>query len=207
MSIFIDSHELATKKDIVNPNLLTRSKSCVMSTPAGQVAFGDFISLSSKNAGSIYLADNVKNPGIKDKGTAYFKIEKNTYYTQSLWITSSTKLNIAHVDNMNFQDNAFVGATTLNANVIDLGSYKYKLIGSFYSANLANFDISYIINFIGVLGLTTTTPIKISFDALKIEKGTISTDWVPNSNDIAWQSDIDELTKRIEALEKKVTNV
>ena len=199
MQLFAGGDEFAKKKDIINPNLLDKSKSFIMQTPAGTVDCGKFIKYSKQAKGSIYLSLAQSNPGFIDQGTAYFSWEPNTYYTQSLWFTSSVKLNIPENVLMIFQNNQFKNANTISSKMISLGNNQYKIIGSFYSGTtMANFDIGYIKNFQNIVN----TDANIRFDALKIEKGTISTPWCPAYEDYAMKSDLDALKAEIEQLKQ-----
>lgn len=202
MQIFGGGDELAKRKDIVNPNLLDKSKSFIMHTPAGDVDCGKFIKYSKQNSGSgaIYLSSAQSNPGFKDQGTAYLSCEPNTYYTQSLWLTSSAELTTLDPSQLCFVTNKYIIADTINPKIISLGNNQYKIIGSFYSGTtINNFDIGYIKEFQNII----TADANIRFDALKIEKGTISTTWCPAYEDYAMKSDIDALKAEIEQLKQK----
>ena len=204
MSIFIDKHELAERKDIINPNLLDKSKSFIMYIPLGDLDCGKFIKYSKSVAGSIYLSDAQSNPGIKEQRTAYFPCEPNTYYTQSLWLTSSAKLNEPENYQVAFISNQEKSNDTINPKLINLGNNHYKIVGSFYSGtNMTNFDIGYIKGFSKLLSADAN----IRFDALKIEKGTIATPWCPawcpTYDDYAMKSDLDALKAEIEQLKQK----
>lgn len=202
MQLFGGGDEFAKRKDIVNPNLLDKSKSFIMHTAAGDADCGKFIKYSKQNSGSIYLSPAQSNPGFKDQGTAYFSCEPNTYYTQSLWLTSSVKLTIPALENnqMQFVTNQYASTDTINQKLISLGNDQYKIIGSFYSGTtINNFDICYITDFQNII----TTNATIRFDALKIEKGTISTTWCPAYEDYAMKSDLDALKAEIEQLKQK----
>lgn len=200
MQLFAGGDEFAKKKDIINPNLLDKSKSFIMQTPVGAVDCGKFIKYSKQTKGSIYLSSAQSNPGFKEQGTAYFSCEPNTYYTQSLWLTSSVKLTTLNKNQMSFQTNQSINTDTINQKIISLGNDQYKIIGSFYSGTtINNFDIGYITSFQNII----TTDANIRFDALKIEKGTISTTWCPAYEDCALKSDLDALKAEIEQLKQK----
>lgn len=200
MQLFAGGDEFAKRKDIVNPNLLDKSKSFIMQTPLGAADCGTFIKYSKQTKGSIFLSSAQSNPGFKDQGTVYFSCEPNTYYTQSLWLTSSVKLTTLSKNQMNFQTNQYISTATINQKIISLGNNQYKIIGSFYSGTtITNFDIGYITNFQNII----TTDANIRFDALKIEKGTISTTWCPAYEDCALKSDLDALKAEIEQLKQK----
>ncbi|WP_304228441.1 hypothetical protein [Lactobacillus kitasatonis] len=201
MQLFGGGDEFAKRKDIVNPNLLDKSKSFIMHTPVGDANCGQFIKYSKQNLGSIYLSSAQSNPGLKDQGSAYFSCEPNTYYTQSLWLTSSVKLTIPTLEKnqMNFQTNQNICTDTINQKMISLGNNQYKIIGSFYSGTtINNFDICYITDFQNIINADAN----IRFDALKIEKGTISTQWCPAYEDYAMKSDLDALKAEIEQLKQ-----
>lgn len=194
--------ELATVKDIVRPNLLANSKKCEMRTPAGNIQFGKFITLSSNNQGSIYLSDSDVNKGIKKDGTTYLPIEQNTYYTQTLWFTTD-----AQVDSSNFSSNFLFYSSNGSRYILSgvevhqIVGNQYKVSGYFNSKTNSDFDLGYIINFTQCLKITSTAQIR--FDALKIEKGTESTDWCPAYDDYVMQSDLDDLKAQIEQLKSK----
>lgn len=194
--------ELATVKDIVRPNLLANSKKCEMKTPVGNIQFGKFITLSSNNPGSIYLSDADVNKGIKKDGTTYLPIEQNTYYTQTLWFTTD-----AQFDSSNFPSN-FIFYSSNGSQYILSGvevhqivGNQYKVSGYFNSKTNSDFDLGYISHFNQCLKITSTAQIR--FDALKVEKGTESTDWCPAYDDYVMQSDLDDLKAQIEQLKSK----
>ena len=200
MQLFAGGDEFAKRKDIVNPNLLDKSKSFIMQTPAGTVDCGKFIKYSKQKKGSIYLSPAQSNPGFKDQGTAYFSCEPNAYYTQSLWLTSSVELTTLGKNQMSFQTNKIIGTDTINQKIISLGNNQYKIIGSFYSGTtINNFDIGYITSFQNLI----TADANIRFDAIKIEKGTVATPWCPAYEDYAMKSDLDALKAEIEQLKQK----
>lgn len=194
--------ELALAKDIVRPNLLANSKKCEMRTPAGNIQFGKFITLSPNYSGSIYLSDADVNKGIKKGGTTYLPIAQNTYYTQTLWFTTD-----AQVISSNFPSNFLFYSS--NSSLYPLSSVEvhqivgnqYKVSGYFNSKTNSDFDLGYISNFTQCLKITSTAQIR--FDALKIEKGTESTDWCPAYDDYVMQSDLDDLKAQIEQLKSK----
>ena len=100
---------------------------------------------------------------------------------------------------MNFQTNQNIGTDTINQKIISLGNDQYKIIGSFYNGTtINNFDIGYIKNFQNIVNTDTN----IRFDALKIEKGTISTTWRPAYEDYAMKSDLDALKAEIDRLKQ-----
>lgn len=206
MSVFIGDKakrvELAERKDAINPNLLEKSKSFVMHTPWGNVECGSTIHCAKSVVGSIYLADDTRNVGLKADGSTYFSCEPNTYYTQSLWITSSVALNDATNGNVTFENTSATDNDTIDPKLVNLGNNHYKIVGSFYSGtNIANFDIGYIKNFQEFLSADAG----ISFDALKIEKGTTATDWCPALADYAWKPDIASLQSTLNSINSQVT--
>lgn len=194
--------ELATVKDIVRPNLLANSKKSEMNTPAGIIQFGKFITLTPNNQGSIFLTDADVNKGIKKGGTTYLPIEQNTYYTQTLWFTTD-----AQVISSNFWENYFFYSTNKsryllsNVEVHQVVGNQYKVSGYFNSKTNSDFDLGYITNITECLNITSTAQIR--FDALKVEKGTESTDWCPAYDDYVMQSDLDNLKEQIEQLKSK----
>ena len=202
MQLFAGGDEFAKKKDIVNPNLLDKSKSFIVQTPAGAVDCGKFIKYSKQNAGSIYLSQIQINSGFADQGTTYFLCEPNTYYTQSLWLTSSVELTTLEKNQMAFQTNQYGGTDTINQKIISLGNNQYKIIGSFYSGTtINNFDIGYIKNFQNLI----TADANIRFDALKIEKGTIPTTWCPAYEDCVMKSDLEDYVAKSDYVTCNIT--
>lgn len=194
--------ELATAKDIVRPNLLANSKKCEMKTAAGNIQFGKFITLSSNDSGSIYLTDADVNKGIHKDGTTYLPIEQNTYYTQTLWFTTD-----AQFDSSNFPSNCLFYSSNGSQYILSgvevhqIVGNQYKVSGYFNSKTNSDFDLGYIGNFNQCLKITSTAQIR--FDALKVEKGTESTDWCPAYDDYVMQSDLDDLKAEIEQLKSK----
>lgn len=199
---FVNGEKLATAKDIVRPNLLANSKKCEMLTPAGNIQFGKFITLSPNNLGSIYLSDADVNKGIKKDGTTYLPIEQNTYYTQTLWFTTD-----AQVIPNNFSSRLWFYSSNnsqypfSSVEVHQIVGNQYKVSGYFNSKTNTDFDLGYIRTFVQCLKITSTTQIR--FDALKVEKGTESTDWCPAYDDYVMQSDLDNLKEQIEQLKSK----
>ena len=199
---FVNGEKLATAKDIVRPNLLANSKKCEMVTPAGNIQFGKFITLSPNNLGSIYLSDADVNKGIKKDGTTYLPIEQNTYYTQTLWFTTD-----AQVIPNNFSSRFWFYSSSKSqyplssVEVHQIVGNQYKVSGYFNSETNTDCDLGYIRNFVQCLKITSTTQIR--FDALKVEKGTVATDWCPAYDDYAMQSDLDDLKAQIEQLKSK----
>lgn len=198
---FVNGENWATAKDIVRPNLLANSKHCQMGgiIPTN---FGEFVNFDPSANGSIYLSDNIVNKGIRKDGTTYFALENNTYYVQTLWFTTSVSIKPVKFDEF-FVVYSSAGASKKmsNVKVTKLGNNRYKVSGYFNSEAYADFDLVYIQNFGSCLGVTSK--MQIRFDALKIEKGTESTDWCPAYDDYVMQSDLDDLKAEIEQLKSK----
>lgn len=201
MQLFGGGDEFAKKKDIINPNLLANSKKCEMQTQAGSIQFGKFITLSPNNIGSIYLSDAVSNKGIHKDGTTYLPIEQNTYYAQTLWFTTDVQ-----VISSNFHSNLLFYSSNgsqypfSSVEVHQIVGNQYKVSGYFNSKTNSDFDLGYIGNFNQCLKITSTAQIR--FDALKVEKGTESTDWCPAYDDYVMQSDLDALKAEIDQLKQ-----
>lgn len=194
--------ELATAKDIVRPNLLANSKKCEMLTPAGNIQFGKFITLSPNNLGSIYLSDADVNKGIHKEGTTYLPIEQNTYYTQTLWFTTDAQVIPDNFSSsFRFYSSSSSQYRMSGVEVHQIVGNQYKVSGYFNSKTNTDFDLGYIYNFGQCLKITSTAQIR--FDALKVEKGTVATDWCPAYDDYAMQSDLDDLKAQIEQLKSK----
>lgn len=200
--LYANGSKLALIKDIVKPNLLANSKKCEMRTPAGNIQFGKFITLSSNNLGSIYLSDADVNKGIKKDGTTYLPIEQNTYYTQTLWFTTDAQvISNNFAPNMLFYSSNNSQYVLSNVKAHQIVGNQYKVSGYFNSKTNSDFDLGYISNFTQCLQITSTAQVR--FDALKVEKGTESTDWCPAYDDYVMQSDLDDLKAQIEQLKSK----
>lgn len=203
--IYADIAELAAKEDVINPNLLKNSKNYEVTGPfePKKISFGQFTSIDlSRNTDSLYLTDSQVNDGIHVNASTYFGIEKNTYYTETLWFTTDTAINPDFTNSMRFSSTTGANIAMSDVNFKNLGNNHYKVSGYFDSKNNTDVDLAYISRF--VTALKVVSSIKVRFDALKLEKGQTSTDWCPSYLDYAKQSDVDELRTEIQALKSKL---
>lgn len=197
---YVNGERVDLTRKVVNPNLIPNSKKLNIKGIV-QTDFGKFVSIDNSMKGSIYLSDFNVNEGIHTDGTTYMSIEKNTYYTQSFWFTTNKAINPDFTNNYIFTSLTAPSQYLSNTECVDLGNNHYKVSGYFNSGNGTDFDVMYVTNFVKCLKITD--PIQIRFDALKIEKGTESTDWCPAYDDYAMQSDLDDLKAQIEQLKSK----
>ena len=194
--------ELALAKDIVRPNLLANSKKCEIRTPAGNIQFGKFITLNPNNLGSIYLTDAASNEGIHKDATTYLPIEQNTYYAQTLWFTTDAQVILSNfASNYIFYSSNGSRYLLSGVEAHQIVGNQYKVSGYFNSKTNSDFNLGYIGNFSRCLKIASTAQVR--FDALKVEKGTESTDWCPAYDDYVMQSDLDDLKTQIEQLKSK----
>lgn len=199
--IYANGEKIALDKDIVKPNLMPNSKKLNIGG-AMHTDFGKFVSIDNSIKGSIYLSDFDVNEGIHAKSTTYMSVEKNNFYTQSFWFTTNKKINPDFSNNVFFTSLTEPNRIFSDIKCIDLGNNHYKVSGYFNSRDSTNFDLLYITNFSA--GLKITEPIQIRFDALKIEKGTESTDWCPAYDDYVMQSDLDDIKSQLDQLKSKL---
>lgn len=186
MSIFIDKHELAEKKDIVNPNLITGSK--------------DFTGSKWVN-----ILENVQ----KDKYLDFTAICVN-------WAWSGTSQYIAVNKGETFTASMYVKTPAGYSNswyialANDEGDYKRVDVDSNSktingTGNWQKTSITFTIT--GDSGairprIESDGSSRFWIAGMKLERGTVATPWCPAYEDYAMKSDLDALKAEIDRLKQ-----
>ena len=199
---YVNGERVDLTRKVVNPNLIPNSKRLEMNVSGSKTIFGQFLKINPTNIYSIYLSDSETNPGLHADGTSYLSIEKNTFYTETLWFTTDISISPNFSSNLKFTAHGGYTETMAGISTKTIGNNQYKVSGFFNSKEQNSIDLAYITSF-GTQCLNTKSELQVRFDAVKLEKGTESTDWCPAYDDYAMQSDLDDLKAQIEQLKSK----
>ncbi|MCJ8183912.1 hypothetical protein [Lactiplantibacillus pentosus] len=131
----------------------------------------------------------------------WYTLTKGTTYTQTIWFETDAKL--INSNGIRFTWFTYAGHDEQPVTLINLGENKYKLYSTYTwpgksNNNVRLFDIRSLNS---AFDLSTGTYLK--FGKLKLEKGSLSTDWCPNPADIATQSQFTQLSDDINLRVKK----
>lgn len=127
--------------------------------------------------------------------TFYYTLIQGTTYTQTIWFETDATVKDLSAAQITWYTSA--GHDGQPATLISLGESKYKIYSTYMwpgksDNNVRLFDI-FSLNY--AFDLSTGTYLK--FGKLKLEKGSLSTDWCLNSADTATQSQITQLSHDI----------
>lgn len=188
MSIFIDKHELAEKKNIVNPNLLSNTDSfkdfyiATIGTPASPTKDKlDPLGHVTSHATSAW-----------QQATYFLDIDTSSVYTLSAFVWLNGDQPIKAI----CRDVTGISACSNNGMVINgIKSNCWQRISftfqGFYKSHVA-FDFE-----------VTDGTVDFWLGSYKLEKGAIATPWCPALEDYAMKSDLDALKAEIEQLKQK----
>lgn len=199
---YVNGERVDLTRKVVNPNLIKNSKNYVVGGLMQNTPFGTFYNITDYSKEySLYLNGGTENDGFHADNTTYFPLEKNTYYTETIWFTTDREIVPDFGSGLVFYGYQGSGVLMSDIKTADLGNNHYKVSGYFNSQTQTSIDLLYIIGF--NTALKTNQPIKVKFDKMKLEKGTESTDWCPAYDDYVMQSDLDDLKAQIEQLKSK----
>lgn len=188
MSIFIDKHELAEKEDIINPNLAYGVvKSSDLSAVYGNTQQASFTSPSDNN----YCFSKTKLYGNFKKGDV---------------VTISA---FGNLTGKNAQD-GYYKATIYNSDTsycYDDNSESIFLTQGMWSSKQVVFNADtdpnnppVLLFYCGKPGSTSNNTIVLN--RIKVERGSVATQWCPAPEDYAMKSDLDALKAEIEQLKQ-----
>ncbi len=189
MSIFIDRHELAERKDIVNPNLFTGSKDFT----------GEWISIVTElkdvqkdkylDFTAIYV--NWAWGGISQ----YIGVNKGETFTASAYVKAKAGSSISWFVALNWD-----GENSQKKINAILNNYTIKGTGSWQKTSIT-FTVLDSGEIKPRIESDGNSPFWIA--GMKLEKGDVATPWCPAIQDYAMKSDLDALKAEIEQLKQK----
>lgn len=193
MSIYIDKHELAEKKDVINPNLAYSS-----------IKTADNVKIPGSTNDFTFTASNVNN-------FWYCKIPLNLSLSKGDAITISAFATLSGPQATDGLYKATIYSSNLSAGFDDTkdtvflksGIRSSKTIFANKDSNTNNQPVLFIYS--GVAGKTGGNTIHVQ--EVKVERGTVATPYVPAVEDLVLKSDYDALSARLTTLESKMGGV
>lgn len=182
MSIFVDKHELAERKDVINPNL----------------AYGKIITFQGWPASgdSTHAVLNAVN---YEYNYAGFKLNTKFKAGDQFTITTTGETS----DNNTYQIAIFSQTTQINyGSNITFTSGKTESHVFTVNANSTPTDPPIVLLYAGKPQQCNN--VKLTLNYLKVERGTVATPYVPAVEDLVLKSDYDALNSRLTALESKM---
>lgn len=139
----------------------------------------------------------------QDPNTFKYILTKGVTYTQTVWFETDAKLMNSSAMQITWFTNA--GHDYQPATLVNLGGNKYKVYSTYTwpgkgDNNLRLFDTGSLSS---AFDLTTGTYLK--FGKLKLEKGSLSTDWCPNPADTATVTALSSLSQTVDGMQLDIS--